>query len=597
MSKSCWSSFKSIFVAAKARDIELSSQTVVFLGIYRIAASALALIDVFELLQYHRHFFGLSDGGIIVNQGAIAPGLLLIWAASLSMLLLGYRTRLFALIHYLFTILFLSTPLFDRVSYAATHDQVLRMHAFLLLVLPVGRSLSVDMIVGAFRRAAICMIKISPPKCDPNLGTLFGYLIGMFYFDSAMWKIFDPMWTAGLGLWTGATLPNLLINPVPLTDQRLLMQVFGYGVIAFELLFLPVFYFKHMRCYLIIVGLFFHISLIFFYPFLVFSLAMVVLYIPLLPEMLPKTKYKTSKLIEYNSSSPLDCFVVNLLALSPTSTELTFHSKSSSEIKENITWTYLRRYLNHDFTGVYLRLVLPKTLFHSLEKRLNGITFTDQPQKAKEGDFYDHYIYQATAGLYAFFFVVLLPLTFPGVATSTTGRRITSLIKHSVYPLTGLRSRQVFSNTLFQDNDHQITLIYTNGNDEWEFPFYKSPSGFYSIRMTDRTWEHWWKRTQGGFLSIGDTKKNLERWSDFFASENCAEEGRIVIKARRQTVLTTHWIENLLQKNTDAAWKAIGYLIPDENCHWKLFWKSKRVYDASLKTNDIISQELTDNSH
>ena len=115
---------------------------------------------------------------------------------------------------------------------------------------------------------------------------------------------------------------------------------------------------------------------------------MVVLYIPLLPEMLPKTKYKTSKLIEYNSFSPLDCFVVNLLALSPTSTELIFHSKSSSEIKENITWTYLRSYLYYDFIGAYLRLTLPKILFHSLAKRLNGITFTDQPQKAIEGDFF-----------------------------------------------------------------------------------------------------------------------------------------------------------------------------------------------------------------
>jgi hypothetical protein len=93
------------------------------------------------------------------------------------------------------------------------------------------------------------------------------------------------MWLSGLGFWLPSSLPqNARTNLSWVLNQEYLVQVFGYGILVFELLFLFLIWIRPLRWVLITMGILLHLGIAIAYPIPHFALLMLALYIPLLPD-------------------------------------------------------------------------------------------------------------------------------------------------------------------------------------------------------------------------------------------------------------------------------------------------------------------------
>ncbi len=187
------------------------------LGVFRIVYGCVLFLEVAQLF-YFRHF--LFDP--IPYLSPRIPDLTLpfaLWLVAIACLILGAFTRPAAIANYAFTLVTLS--LFTVHEYH--HDYVMIGVNFLLMFLPVGRRLSIDRLLQTRRS----------PKVAPETVSILAYEIPVFvgialvYFDSAIYKLFSPMWMAGLGLWqrglrlrlpTPGTLP--LPRSLPRSSKR-----------------------------------------------------------------------------------------------------------------------------------------------------------------------------------------------------------------------------------------------------------------------------------------------------------------------------------------------------------------------------------------
>lgn len=138
-----------------------------------------------------------------------------------------------------------------------TQDTILIMGSWLLLLLPVERPVPI------------------------NAVPLTGFVVGLIYLDSGIRKALSPMWQSGLGVWAPASIPHAIHGRIPLLDNEPVMLALGYGVILFEVLWLPAYaLFRRLRRPLAVAGILFHLAISFYYPFHIFSAGMIALLLP-----------------------------------------------------------------------------------------------------------------------------------------------------------------------------------------------------------------------------------------------------------------------------------------------------------------------------
>lgn len=140
-----------------------------------------------------------------------------------------------------------------------TQDTVLIMGAWLVALLPVNRR---------------------PSVIPGNAVLLTGVVVGLVYLDSGVRKALSPMWRAGLGVWAPASIPHAIHGRIPFLDVEPVMLLAGYAVIVFEVLWLPMYTVRRFRRSLAWAGIAFHLAISMFYPFHIFSGAMIALLLP-----------------------------------------------------------------------------------------------------------------------------------------------------------------------------------------------------------------------------------------------------------------------------------------------------------------------------
>jgi len=237
------------------------------LSIFRITFSLVLLMEVLHLFKYRSLvYFGISE---------FNPTLLFIfWIPVILMLIVGFKTKIASIINYVFTVIVLSS--LTKYEY---HGYTIYLGlSFLMMFLPLSKKISFDALLYTNSRGK-----------DDKVYKVFYFapiflVIALVYLDSVFFKLASNMWLNGLGMWLPASLPMATWSTFPaLMNNELLVKSLGYLVLIFEALFILLMWFKRFRIPLLLVGVFFHIGILFFFPIPWFALAVVGVYTLMVP--------------------------------------------------------------------------------------------------------------------------------------------------------------------------------------------------------------------------------------------------------------------------------------------------------------------------
>lgn len=291
-------------IVNKLYDNKISSKG---LAVFRILFSLNLLMEVFQRFLYRNLYYDIIP---FVQKSILSHSIIWgVWVTVLMMLIIGFKTRLAAVLNYVFVLAFIVHNNFYEYHMDYSYAGI----SFLMMIVPLSNSLSIDRLLLKLKYSSKNN-EFSPPQITSKL---YYYLlllvgIGFVYFDSIFFKFSNVGWKNGLGMWLPASLPQITI----LEDQWLLNQKYliiglGYLTIAFELFFPFLFWIKKIRIPFLIIGLGLHFGILVEFPIPFFALGVIAIYLLLLPlkywdSIINKIKFSFSKIeFFYDQECPL----------------------------------------------------------------------------------------------------------------------------------------------------------------------------------------------------------------------------------------------------------------------------------------------------
>lgn len=211
------------------------------LGLFRIAYGLVLFMEVFELFRFKELIF--DEVPFLIPYEVDFKYLLLFWCFSIVCIIIGYKTRFFAILNYLFTLFIMGTMYhFEyHVFYA---------YSGLNLLLPfmgVHRALSVDAALDSELKKDVSILNYHIP-------VFIG--IALVYFDSIFHKFGAGFWMKGLGMWLPSALPQMThFHGNPILESLYLTKFLGYTTLVFETVFIFLFWFRKFKIPFFIIGL------------------------------------------------------------------------------------------------------------------------------------------------------------------------------------------------------------------------------------------------------------------------------------------------------------------------------------------------------
>lgn len=205
----------------------------------------------------------------------------LFWGLSLIALVVGFMTRIAAVVNYFMVMVFLT----GLANFEYHMDYVYTGISFLAIFMPLGKVFSVDRWIKKWRnRNHETQFNLSRGVRSVYyyVPVLFG--LAVVYTDSIFFKFISPMWLNGLGMWLPASMPPVTIwNDSFMLDNFYLMKFLGYLTLAFEILFIFLFWFKPFRVPFMIIGVGLHVGIFLEFPIPYFALGSVAIYALMVP--------------------------------------------------------------------------------------------------------------------------------------------------------------------------------------------------------------------------------------------------------------------------------------------------------------------------
>ncbi len=285
------------------------------LSVFRFLYSIILFVEISRLFKF-RHL--IYDKIPFQYAGEIDTTFIFIfWYIVLGLLLLGLYTRTATIINFVFGVIVFSSA--KMVSYHVYYCYVTMN--ILLMFMPVSRVLSLDNLFKKLKYSSINSFYVVDRKIL-QINYLFPVFacIGLVYFDSTFQKLNSRLWLDGLGMWLPSSLPMITWNDASwILNNEWLIKFVGYFVIVFEGLFIFLFWHKPFRIPLLIIGILFHIGILYIYPIPLFAITAMAIYLLLLPEAfwirlsnLFITNNKTYKFY-YDAECPLCIKTVTLI--------------------------------------------------------------------------------------------------------------------------------------------------------------------------------------------------------------------------------------------------------------------------------------------
>lgn len=185
-----------------------------------------------------------------------------IWAIALFGLLIGWQTRIAALINYLLVVI--ATFSFSNSGSGSFNDDLLRIGSFILMIMPVHKIWSVDAVIYTLRYG---LRPSSQTSKVYYLAAVFMSL-GLMYWASSLTKLYSPMWSKGLGLWIPAVMPYNKWHGIDFyLDMKWPMIAANYFTVCWEFLFIFALFSLRWRNYFMVAGVVFHLVIASIFPF------------------------------------------------------------------------------------------------------------------------------------------------------------------------------------------------------------------------------------------------------------------------------------------------------------------------------------------
>lgn len=573
------------------------------LAIFRILFSILFIVEIWQMFYFrslvfdHQPFIDKSNVSVTV--------LLFIWICALFFVLIGFKTRMAAIINYIFCVLILGFSLMNN-GHDWHVDSIFIGVSLLLIFMPSDRALSIERVLYCRQQAKLGVRKFPNEKISYMYVVFFILIIGLTYLDSIFYKMSSEMYLSGLGAWAPAVLPfNVFYDVSWLTSSEIFSKSLGYGVLLFELLFIFLIWFKYFRIPLIISGLMLHIGIFLIFPIPIFGILVVILYIPLIPDtVLNKLssipKKETNVTVYYDIMCPLcrqtmgiftaldyrnavkwkpvqgyadqDKLIKNIPKekllrdiYSVSSNGNVFYGVGSYIIILKATgWLYLLGWIMSLWPA---RQIANKIYNFIAEKRYReggctddtcGVGFTVatlEPQIQSKG------IQKFFLGFIFYMWLVsflIISLASPFNRTYIIGdskvsyysEALGSKYKNLVYPWTGWSTHGVFMDNHFLNYTFQTKLVYEGNGNKITLPI-TTDKGFAGRYNLNRQWVNWTFRSVRPGLSIEELNYNLLRYVNYWAAKNNIDlsSGEILIMQRPLEVSLYKWKSNLLNEN------------------------------------------------
>ncbi|MGI4738386.1 MAG: hypothetical protein ACRYG7_24725 [Janthinobacterium lividum] len=249
------------------------------LALFRIVFSTVLLAEVLHLFYFRHLVFDVIPFVEMGEIGFTTP--LILWMATLVLLILGLFTRTAALVNYGFCLVFFAS----LKSYSYMMTPVYIGMSFLFLFLPLSRRLSLDR-VRCTLRYSTTHFRYQPSTTVSQLAYFVPVVFGIafVYLDSTLYKLTSPMWLAGLGMWKTLSLPyETQLNGSFILNNELLVKSLSYLTLVFEFFFLFLFPWRKYRLVLLAIGLGLHLGILVLFPFPLFAIGFCSLYLLLVP--------------------------------------------------------------------------------------------------------------------------------------------------------------------------------------------------------------------------------------------------------------------------------------------------------------------------
>jgi predicted DCC family thiol-disulfide oxidoreductase YuxK len=586
------------------------------LAMFRIVYGLILFFEVLQTFYFRNLMF---DPLPFIERSEIntAPALI-IWLGVIILLILGAFTRTAAIINYLFTLIFIS----HLYSFEYHLDYTITGVNFIMIFLPVSKSFSIDRLILKLKKSTL-RSHYSPSK---EISSIFPYLIlglgvGLVYFDSVFYKLSSPMWLSGLGFWLPASLPFATYLDLSfILNQKYIVLLMGYIVIAFEALFLFLIWFKRFHIGLLVIGLLLHIGILIAYPIPLFALGVAALYVLLLPESFFnyfRKKLKSSKpvlKVFYDEECPLCVRTKIIISHFDIFKKIEFkglQSNFKSEEKlNNIQYgdliknlysidekglmykgldTYIKIFSHIWFlkpVSLFIRVPGIKYIANSVytkvasERERNdcnentcSVSFLHQEEdySINSNSFNKSKVYVLFVFIVYCLFAQLISITHSPLFNKISSMAGISSIVHNfrtiTYPISdinltlfGITRHPVFMDNHFSKYNQIVAVTHVKDDEEVWLPMIdeKGQAGLYN---TGRQWVNYTFRTSSGKLSKKRLKTKMVKYIAFWAAKNKVDLSHSQFRIKvKEIQIPTQWEENWLRNQINIEWEDRGYI-------------------------------------
>jgi uncharacterized membrane protein YphA (DoxX/SURF4 family) len=229
-------------------------------AVFRITLSLFLLVLISSIYYYRPIIFNTIPH--IAPNPFPAKLFLSMWAMVVLGLMIGWQTRVVAVINYLFVVI--TAFSFSNSGCGSFNDDLLRIGSFLLIIMPAKQSYSVDNVLHTIKYG----------QRQSNYTSYWNYLaalfvsLGLMYWASSLTKIYSPMWNKGLGLWIPSVMPHNKWHSVTFyLNWQWAHVAANYITIVWEFGLIFALFFKKIRTYAAWIGVFFHLVIASIFPF------------------------------------------------------------------------------------------------------------------------------------------------------------------------------------------------------------------------------------------------------------------------------------------------------------------------------------------
>jgi len=249
------------------------------LAIFRIGYGINFLLEILNIFNYRQLYFDkIPYLDFYFLDIAV---LLLLWIIIIVFLILGFYTKIAAVLNYLFTIVLISSMTTYEYHMFYTYTGI----NFLLIFLPIHKAISLDLVKKKleYLEKGVVYKGEHVAKINYFLPVFVG--IGLFYLDSAfIYKLNSPIWLKGLGVWLPSSIPHITISENQwLLNQEFLVKLLSYLTMAFEFMFIFLFWHKRYRFLLLVIGIGLHLGIYVEFPIPYFAIGYITIYLVMVP--------------------------------------------------------------------------------------------------------------------------------------------------------------------------------------------------------------------------------------------------------------------------------------------------------------------------